>query len=94
MDLKSLLIKQGIKLIQDPRVLKLMQDERVMKALMQAMQMRGRVQEGIDERVEKLAKTLNLATKQEVRELKRAMRKMERELDRANSQGGGGDSNG
>lgn len=89
MALKDLFMKQGMKLMQDPRFMKLMQDERVMKALMNAMQLRGKIQESFDERVERVAKTLNLATRKEVRELQRTLRKMERELDetRARTQG-------
>ena len=76
-------MKQGSKLMSDPRFMKLMQDERVMKAVMNAMQLRGKVQESFDQRVERLAKTLNLATEKEVKELKRTIRKLERELDEA-----------
>lgn len=83
MALKDLLMKQGSKLLSDPRFMKLMQDERVMKAVMNAMQLRGKVQESFDQRVERLAKTLNLATEKEVKELKRTIRKLERELDDA-----------
>ena len=72
-----------MKLMGDPRVSKLLQDERVMKAMMQAFQLKGKVQESFDQRVEAIAKTFNLATKAEVRELKRTLRKMESELERA-----------
>ena len=41
-----------------------------------------------DQRVEKVAESLNLATKAEVRELKRTIRKLERDLKKA-----GGDAN-
>lgn len=72
-----------MKVMGDPRVSKLLQDERVMKAMMQAFQLKGKVQESFDQRVESIAKTFNLATKAEVRELKRTLRKMESELERA-----------
>ncbi len=81
MALKDLFLKHGMKLISDPRVAKLMQDERVMKTLMQAIQLRGKVQESFDQRVERIAKALNLATQKELRELKRTLRKVERDLD-------------
>jgi len=84
MDLKKLITKQGMKLIQDPRVAKLMQDERVTKALMQAFQARSKAQKSFDEMVENAAKRLGLVTKKEVRELKRSMRKLETELKKAN----------
>ena len=66
--------------MQDPRVAKLVQDERVMKVAMQAFQLRGKVQEQIDQNVEKAAKSLGLVTKDEVRELKRTIKKLETEL--------------
>lgn len=82
MDLKKFLQSQSMKLVSDPRVLKLMQDERVMKAMMKGFQLKQQAQENFDARVELIAKRLNLATKAEVRELKRALKKMENELDR------------
>jgi HAMP domain-containing protein len=85
MDLKSMLTKQGLRLMQDPRVARLMQDERVMKTLVQAMQARGKLQQELDDRVERVARALNLATKREIRELKRSLRRMEQELEKAKS---------
>ena len=82
MDVKKLIQKQGMKLMQDPRVMKLMQDERVMKAMMQAFQMRGKAQENFDQVVERLAKRLGLVTKAEVRELKRTIKKLEKALEK------------
>ena len=81
--LKDILTKKGLELMQDPRVAKLMQDERVMKTMMQAIQLRGRLQEDFDQRVDQVARSLNLAIKKELRELKRSMRKMEQDLERA-----------
>jgi polyhydroxyalkanoate synthesis regulator phasin len=71
-----------MKLMQDPRFMKVMQDERVMKAVMRGFQLKQQAQEKIDSQVESIAKQLNLATKSEVRELKRALRKMEQELEK------------
>lgn len=62
--------------------MKLMQDERVMKAVMGAFQFRGKVQESFDQRVEQVAKSLNLVTKSEIRDLKRTIRKLEQELEK------------
>lgn len=89
MDWKSSLSKQGLRLMQDPRVARLMQDERVMKAAVQALQMRGRLQQQLEDRVDQVARALNLATKREIRELKRSLRRMEQELERARSQADG-----
>ena len=83
MDFKKLVTKQGMKLMQDPRVAKMMQDERVMKGMMKALQARAKAQESVDEAVQKTAKRFGLVTKQEVRELKRSMRKLETKLKKA-----------
>ncbi len=75
-----------LQLLQDPRVAKLLADPRAQKALMQGLRFRGRVQERIDLRLERMARRLNLATAREVRELKRTIRRLEEELrDRPSS---------
>jgi hypothetical protein len=86
LDWKQLLTEQSMKLMQDPRVQKVMQDERVVKTMMRGLQMRQQVQAQVDERVETVAESLNLATKKELREIKRSMKKMERELNKAKSE--------
>ena len=81
MDLKRFFQTQGMKVMQDPRFMNLVQDERVMKTVMKGFQLKQQAQEQFDARVETLAKQLNLATKVELRDLKRALRKMEQELE-------------
>ena len=80
--LKKTLMKQGMKLMSDPRVMKLMQDERVMKAVMQMMNVPGKVQSFTDDQVAKLAKAMSLATEDEVKDLKRQVRRLEEEIAR------------
>ena len=80
--LKKNLLQQGMKLMTDPRVLKLMQDPRVMKAVMQMMSMPGKVQTFTHDQVEKLAKAMSLATEDEVKDLKRTVKRLEDELSR------------
>jgi cell division FtsZ-interacting protein ZapD len=80
--LKKSLMKQGMRLMTDPRVMKLMQDERVMKAVMQVMAMPGKVQSFTHDNVEKLAKAMALATEDEVKDLKRTVRRLEEEVAR------------
>jgi hypothetical protein len=79
---KKTLMKQGMKLMSDPRVLKMMQDERVMKAVMQVMSVPGKVQTFTQENVEKVAKAMALATEDEVKDLRRTVRRLEDELNR------------
>jgi hypothetical protein len=57
-----------------------------MKTLMQAIELRSRVQESFESRVARIAKSLNLVTRKEVRDLERTLRKMERELDAARAE--------
>jgi hypothetical protein len=80
--LKKNLLKHGMKLMTDPRVMKLMQDERVMKAVMAAMSVPGKVQTFTTEQVQNLAKAMALATEDEVKDLKRTVRRLEEELER------------
>lgn len=82
MALRDEIARRGLQLIQDPRMAKLMQDERVMRALMKAVKLRGMAQDRIDEGIDSLARSLNLATKREIRELKRELRRMEQALHR------------
>ena len=79
---KKTIMKQGMKLMTDPRVMKMMQDERVMKAVMQMMNVPGKVQSFGNEQVEKLAKAMSLATEDEVKDLKRQIRRLEEEVSR------------
>jgi len=80
--IKKTLVKQGMKLMTDPRVMKIMQDERVMKTVMQMMAVPGKVQTFTSDQVEKLAKAMSLATEDEVNDLKRQIRRLEDEIDR------------
>ena len=80
--IKKTLMKQGMKLMTDPRVMKMMQDERVMKAVKQMMNVPGKVQSFGNEQIEKLAKAMSLATEDEVKDLKRQIRRLEEEVSR------------
>jgi polyhydroxyalkanoate synthesis regulator phasin len=80
--IKKTLVKQGMKLMTDPRVMKIMQDERVMKAVMQMMSVPGKVQTFTSDQIERLAKAMSLATEDEVKDLKRQIRRLEEEVSR------------
>ena len=86
MALRDALIRQGVRLLQNPRIMRLAQDRRVVDLAMRAMQARGRWQESVDERVEAVAKRLNLATHSDLRELRRTVRMLERQLAEAKSE--------
>ena len=79
---KKTLMKQAMGVMSDPRVLKMMQDERVMKAVMQVMAVPGKVQNFTQDNVEKIAKAMALATEDEVKDLRRTVRRLEEEMNR------------
>jgi cell division FtsZ-interacting protein ZapD len=81
MDLKQRLMQEGMKLMSNPRVMKLMQDERVMKVVMGAMSLPGKISTFTENAGEKIAKTMHMATAQEVKDLKRTLRKLEEQLE-------------
>jgi hypothetical protein len=82
MSLKKTLMQQGMRLMTDPRVMRLMQDERVMKAMMTAMSVPGKAQSFAREQVETIAKAMALATEDEVKDLRRTVRKLEEDMAR------------
>jgi len=80
MDLKKTLMERGMKLMSDPRVMKLMSNPKVMNVVMKGFQIRGQAQASFDRKVQSLAKTFKLATREEVRDLKDTIRSLERSL--------------
>lgn len=82
MALKDRLLSEGMRLATNPNVAKLMQDERFMKLLMTAMSMPGKVSSFTAEQKESFAKTMGLATADEVRDLRRIVASLERDIAR------------
>lgn len=80
--LKDKLVTEGMKLAANPNVAKLMQDERLMKVFMAAMSVPGKVSSFSTEQKEAFAKAMGLATADEVRDLKRTVAALEREVAR------------
>jgi hypothetical protein len=73
-------MERGMKLMSDPRVMKVMSNPKVMNVVMKGFQLRGKAQASIDQQVAALAKTLHLATREEVSDLKQTIRTLERAL--------------
>lgn len=70
-------------LLQDPRVAQLMQDPKVQELAVKALRFRGRVEGALEQRVQRIAGVLNLATQRDLRSLQRRLRQLERELREA-----------
>lgn len=80
MSIKKTLMKQGVRLMSDPRVMRLMQDERFMKAVMTLMSVPGRVSTFAQDQSGRFAKAMDLATEQEVKDLRRTVRSLEEQI--------------
>ena len=81
MDIKQELLGHATRLMQDPRVAKALQHPALMQGLVQALQVRAKVQSNLESGVQRVAKSLNLATSAEVRDLRRTVRRLERQLE-------------
>jgi cell division FtsZ-interacting protein ZapD len=86
MKLKEKLVSEGMKLATNPKVAKLMQDERLMKLVLSAASVPGKVSSFTSEQKEAFAKAMGLATADEVRDLKRTVAALEREIARLRRQ--------
>ena len=80
MDLKKALLQQAMKLAQNPKVMEVAMSPKVMGAAMKVMSLRGQVESATSAATQSVAKALNLATRDEVRELRRTIRRLEDEL--------------
>ena len=81
MEFKQQLMNQAFKLLQDPRVGKALQNPRVMQGIMGAVQLGSKVQQNLDASVKRVFQGLNLATSDEVHELRRTVERLENELE-------------
>ncbi len=86
MSLKKKVMERGMRLMSDPRVMKLMSNPKVMNFVMKGFQLRGKAQASIDDKVKSLAKTLKLATREEVSELKQTIRALEQALKKVQTE--------
>ena len=78
--LKDKVKQEGVKLLGHPRIQPLLQDERFMKLVMAALSVPGRLTALTEEQRQNLSKALNLASADDVRDLKRVVRSLEGEL--------------
>ena len=71
---------QLVRLLQNPKVADRLSDPRVRDGLMTLLRFRSRVSSALDDGLERAARAMNLATKRDVRELKRTIRRLEEQL--------------
>ena len=82
-EIREAAVRQGFKLMGNPKVMKLMGDPLVMKAVSGAFMLRGKVNAAVDQGVARLAKRLHLYTQKDVDDLSRTIRDLEKQLDRS-----------
>jgi hypothetical protein len=68
--LKAAMMTRAMNLMTDPKVMKMLSNPKVTNVLLQAMMLKGRAEQAWNERAQLLARQLNLATQQEVDDLK------------------------
>lgn len=75
--LKQEVMRRGMKLMTNPKVMKMMADPRVMNAITQGFALKGQIQSQIEEKMRQVATVLNLATKEDVENLRRTLDQVE-----------------
>jgi hypothetical protein len=78
---KEQLRNKALAALQNPRVASALQDPRVMQGLVSALRLRSQLEQNLNQTVAQLAKRLNLATSAELQELRRAVSRLERQLE-------------
>jgi ubiquinone biosynthesis protein UbiJ len=86
MSIKDEMLKRGMQMMSDPRVMKLMQNPQFMKVMMAAMQVPGKVNTFTNEQAKLLAGTLRLATAEDLKDLQRSVKRLERQLAKLEDQ--------
>jgi hypothetical protein len=82
MDVKKAAMDRMMKLLQNPRVMQVAMNPKVMGAVMKAMSLRGRMTSVAAAASHTVARSLNLATREEIRELRRTVRRLEELVNR------------
>ncbi len=77
MDVKKAAMDQLMKLMQNPKVMQVAMNPKVMGTIMKAMALRGKVSSATSAATQSVARSLNLASREEVKELRRTVRRLE-----------------
>jgi polyhydroxyalkanoate synthesis regulator phasin len=82
-DWKEQLRNKALTLLANPRVSAILQDPRVTQGIVSAFKLRSNVEKRVEEGARQIAKRLHLASESEVQELRRAVARLERQLEQA-----------
>ena len=86
MSIKDEVMKRGMQALSDPRFGKLIQNPQFMKLVMALMQVPGKVNTFTNEQAKLLAGTLRLATAEDLKELQRSVKRLERTVAKLESE--------
>lgn len=75
--IKQQVMRHGMKLLTNPKVMKMMADPRVMNAITQGFAIKGQIQSQIEGTLRQVASVLNLATKEDIENLRRTLHQVE-----------------
>lgn len=85
-DLKDDFLKMAMKAMQNPTVQKLMANEKVQKGFANAFKASYDVKSKLDQKKSDLAQQLNLATRDDLRSMKRELDRLQRQVSRLKKQ--------
>jgi hypothetical protein len=80
-DWKEQLRNKALSLLADPRVAALLQDPRISQGIVGAFRFRAKLEKNLQDAGHRLAKRLHLASESELHELRRAVARLERQLE-------------
>jgi BMFP domain-containing protein YqiC len=75
--LKQNVMRHGMKLMTNPKVMKMMADPRVMNAITQGFAIKGQIQSQLEGTLRQVASALNLATREDIENLRRTLDQVE-----------------
>ncbi|RAL21590.1 hypothetical protein DL240_12090 [Lujinxingia litoralis] len=78
---KDDLVNSALKALQSPTAQKLMNNEKVQKGVSKAFRASFEIKNGIDEKRDEFARRFNLATRDDLRTMKRELDRLHRQVD-------------
>ena len=75
--LKQEMMRRGMRMMTNPKVMKMMADPRVLNAITQGFAIKGQIQSQIEGTLRHVATVLNLATQEDIENLRRTLDQVE-----------------
>ncbi|MFB6265063.1 MAG: hypothetical protein ABEL76_15795 [Bradymonadaceae bacterium] len=85
-NIKDEFMKAAMKALENPKVQEIMSNEKVQKGMAEAVKKSYELKSSISEKKEELADSLNLATSDDLRSMKRELDRLQRQVERLKEQ--------